>query len=357
MPDGVPFVDVNSSFGLTDHVWQLSGGAPPRPIALLILLPSGRIGAAWNTGLIWWERTDRQLDLMGQDGTTRLRFELTGPDQGVLDGHAAPDGAACRLERLRALPKAIERRYSPAANTRRNLVVVRAGPDSLHAAWLLGCSDTERNWDLCVCSYGSEVPHGAAEYKLHRDGSKFEGLAALLGGESFWLAYDYVWLPDDDLMTGWQDINRLFELCRLYGLALAQPSLAQGSFLNHPIMQQSNGLLLRFTSFVEIMAPVFSKAALSRVAATFALNPSGYGLDHLWPAILDVPPTAIAVIDAVSVLHTRPIGASYDRQRAMHDGWALEDEFHEVNRYEVYGAIAANPAGYAKRHGMMISET
>ena len=36
------------------------------------------------------------------------------------------------------------------------------------------------------------------------------------------------------------------------GLALAQPSLQPGSFVNHPITLRTDGLLLRFTSFVEI---------------------------------------------------------------------------------------------------------
>ena len=103
------------------------------------------------------------------------------------------------------------------------------------------------------------------------------------------------------------------------------------------------------------MAPIFSQAALCRAAGSFALNASGYGLDHLWPTIIDVPPTAIAILDAVSVLHTRPIGASYDQARAMQDGWTIEDAFHQVNRYEVRGIITARPAGYAKRHGIVLT--
>ncbi len=85
------------------------------------------------------------------------------------------------------------------------------------------------------------------------------------------------------------------------------------------------------------------------------MNPSGYGLDHLWQAIIDAPPTAIAILDAVSVVHTRPIGASYDRRRAAQDGWAIEDGFHQVNRYEVRGLVMARPLGYANRHGIVMA--
>ena len=179
----------------------------------------------------------------------------------------------------------------------------------------------------------------------------------MLTAESFWLAYDHVWFPDDDLISDWRGINRLFAVCRSYDLALAQPALLPGSFANHPVTLCAEGTLLRFTTFVEIMAPVFSVAALRRAAPTFAINPSDYGLDHLWPAMIDAPPTAFAIIDAVGVLHTRPIGASYDQGHAMRDGWAVEDGFQEVNRYEVRGALSANPAGYVKRHGSVIARS
>jgi hypothetical protein len=362
MPDGVLRPASPVTDWLIDRIWRLMpAGAPswpgrdPSPPAgvHLIFLPSGRIGAGCNASLTRWDVSAGQLHVFDQSGTSQMIFDLQSA-QHTLHGTCLADGAICRLDYQRDLPRPVTRPAPCMPGARRNLVVLRAGPDSLHEAWLKNCPEQARNWDLCLCTYADGAPHMQSEYRVHIAGTKFQGLATLLASRDFWLAYDYVWFPDDDLLTSWQDINRLFELCRAHGLALAQPSLSEGSFLNHAITQRVDGLLLRFTSFVEIMAPVFSRAALRRAAATFALDPSGYGLDHLWPAIIDVPPASIAVIDAVPVLHTRPIGASYDQQQAIRDGWAIEDAFHQANRYLVHGALAANSAGYVKRHGRVI---
>jgi Protein of unknown function (DUF707) len=342
---------------LADKVWRLTGTREGGPDAQLILLPSGRIGAGWGTGFARWRAAADRLGLLDECGLECATFALPVEPAPVLHGHTVPGGGGCQLLHLRDMPMLRPTRASaePSASGRQNLVILRAGPESLHPAWLQDCPTGARNWDLCLSTYGARTPETAAEHHAHYPGSKFEGLSRLLTEQSLWCAYEYVWLPDDDLLTDWQAINRMFELCRAYGLALAQPSLAPGSCVNHPITRRAEGgAVLRFTSFVEIMAPIFSQAALRRAAGSFALNASGYGLDHLWPAIIDAPPTAVAILDAVSVLHTRPIGASYDQVRAMQDGWTVEDAFHQVNRYEVRGIITAHPAGYAKRHGIVL---
>jgi hypothetical protein len=343
---------------LADKVWRLVRGPAGLPETQLILLPSGRIGGAWGTDFVRWQVTNEQLHLFDTLGRARIAFPLAMQPALALDGQTMPCGEPCRILYLRDVPVWPATAIAPEAppSGRRNLVVLRAGPDSLHPFWLQSCPEGARSWDLCLCTYGAGTAETAAEHRAHYPGSKFEGLARLLAEESFWGGYDYVWFPDDDLLADWQTINLMFELCRAYGLALAQPSLAPGSFVNHPITRRADAnAVLRFTSFVEIMAPIFSQAALRRAAATFALNPSGYGLDHLWQAIIDVAPTAIAVLDAVSVLHTRPIGASYDRRSAAREGWAIEDSFHQVNRYEVRGLVMSQPVGHANRHGVVLT--
>ena len=342
---------------LADKVWRLTGTLEGPPDAQLILLPSGRIGAGWGTGFARWRVASGGLGLLDSFGLECATFTLPAEPASVLHGHAVPDVEPRHLAHLRDVPmlRPTAASAEPPASRRQNLVILRAGPESLHPAWLHACPNGVRNWDLCLCTYSAGTPESVAEHHAHYPGSKFEGLSRLFADQGFWRAYDYVWLPDDDLLTDWQTINRMFELCRAYGLALAQPSLAPGSCVNHPITRRADGgAVLRFTSLVEIMAPIFSQAALRRAAGSFALNPSGYGLDHLWPAIIDVPPTAIAILDAVSVLHTRPIGASYDQARAMQDGWMIEDAFHQVNRYEVRGVMTLRPAGHAKRHGIVL---
>ncbi len=215
MLDGVTHPGLNDTAWLIDKVWRLTGGPANVRSSQIILLPSGRIGAGWATGLIWWEASGGRLRLMDQAGTPRVAFTCPLEPVEILQGRTASGQAECRLEQLRRLPAAIDAPApAPAPSGRRNLVILRAGPDSLHAAWLHGCPTDARNWDLCLCTYDRPPPDGPAEHRLHVPGSKFEGLAAMLTAESFWLAYDHVWFPDDDLISDWRGINRLFALCR-----------------------------------------------------------------------------------------------------------------------------------------------
>ena len=126
--------------------------------------------------------------------------------------------------------------------------------------------------------------------------------------------YGYIWLPDDDLAAKTADINRMFSIARTYGLALAQPAIARGE-VSHQIVRQQAGLLLRYTRFVEVMCPLFSRSALQRVRSTLVANKSAWGLDWAWSQLL--PADELAIIDAVGVHHTRPLqsGAGYDRMR------------------------------------------
>ena len=74
MLDGVTHPGLNDTAWLIDKVWRLTGGPAERPESQIILLPSGRIGAGWATGLIWWEASGGRLRLMDQVGTPRVAF-------------------------------------------------------------------------------------------------------------------------------------------------------------------------------------------------------------------------------------------------------------------------------------------
>ncbi len=236
---------------------------------------------------------------------------------------------------------------------RRNLVVLRGGDHSLHPLWLESLGAQGRNWDLCLSYYGDhpERWQDEAEYFIPQKGTKFGGLAPLVQNDGFLWGYDYIWFPDDDLLIDGADINRMFALARQFDLMLAQPSLTAGCFVNHRITQQVDECRLRFTSFVEIMAPLFSREALAVAAPSFGLTQSGYGLDHLWPALLGTPQNRIAVIDEISMVHTRPMGANYDVEGASTEGWDLLDSFGLHQIYAGYGAIMRSAQGWSRRRG------
>jgi Protein of unknown function (DUF707) len=192
---------------------------------------------------------------------------------------------------------------------RRNLVLVRAGDNSLHPHWLAG--DGERNWDIVVNYYGDDPERFRQPdvVRIDSKGPKWPALQALLTeNPDFLNRYDYIWLPDDDLMARQPDINRLFDICRRYTLGVAQPALSWDSYYSHLLTLRNEKYELRFTNYVEIMAPCFAAEVLRKTVPLLNCSLSGWGLDFVWPKLVQRPRHDIAIIDAVAVRHTRPIG-------------------------------------------------
>src|SRR5262245_57508099 len=109
---------------------------------------------------------------------------------------------------------------------RSNLVIVRAGDQSLHPRWLDPSAD--RNWDLLV-GYYADHPESTAnpDGKLFLEkGGKFDCIAHVLDQQpELFGKYETFWLPDDDIVADQASINELFETMREFQLELAQPSL------------------------------------------------------------------------------------------------------------------------------------
>lgn len=195
----------------------------------------------------------------------------------------------------------------------RNLVILRAGDQSLHRGWIAG----RRDFDLCISYYGSTPDRhrdDADHYEMRR-GPKWPCLADLLKAHPEWLTrYDAFWFPDDDLAATTDCINRMFALFHGFELALAQPALTADSYVSWPHLIQQPGCYLRFVNFVEVMAPVFSAPSLRACLPTFSESRSGWGLDWVWPRLCGAGrDDAIAIIDAAPVKHTRPLGGDLYR--------------------------------------------
>ena len=217
---------------------------------------------------------------------------------------------------------------------RRNLVIVRAGNASLHPGWLSG--PEERTWDVIVSYFGDDptIYREDDVVRVDSKGPKWPPLKALLLDQPELIdRYDLIWFPDDDLEMTKNDINRFFEICHAENLQLAQPSLTLGSPVTHPLVINNTRSSIRFTNFVEVMAPCFSAECLRRVVSTFNATQSGWGIDWLWPKLVPNPDTGIAIVDEVSIRHTRPLGGpNYDAMRKKGLSPQVElDEFNRVN--------------------------
>ena len=212
----------------------------------------------------------------------------------------------------------------------KNLVIGVVGDNSQHHTWLDGRSSGA--YDVALVYYGNtpDTLAGQAEYFLARRGCKFPLIAEFIESHREAVSqYDYIWLPDDDIATSPKDLQRLFEIARQYRLMLAQPAIRSGD-VTFRALQQAAEFRLRYSPYVEVMCPLMSQAALQATLPTFHQTASGWGIDWAWTRLVDR--RRIAVIDAVGVDHTRPIGSgdAYRRFEAM--GVRPADELRRMLR-------------------------
>jgi hypothetical protein len=213
---------------------------------------------------------------------------------------------------------------------KRALVVVRAGPSSLHEGWL---SDppARRSFDVVVSYYSAEAHAAHADQPGVRavlvPGGKWDGLHATLA-QVDWRAYRRVWLPDDDIATDGTTIERMLDVAERHDLAVAQPSLSRDSYYTFFLLSRCRAFEVRRVTFVESMVPLLTAAVLDRMLPEFAATMSGFGLDRAWSRLPEAR-GRVAVIDAVAVHHTRPVGGVLRRAMAA-AGRRPEDEAQAV---------------------------
>lgn len=224
------------------------------------------------------------------------------------------------------------------------LVFCRAGERSLHRRWL--GDPATRGYDVWLdCWCDPAVWSGeAAKVVDGRGTTKWQRVARLLAEDpAAFAAYDVVWFPDDDLDVDAATVERFLALFRRHGLALAQPALTDDCFWSHELTVACPAFTLRYTNFVEVMAPAFSREALARCAEALALSKSGWGLDFAWPRLLGDPRDAIAIVDETPMAHTRPVGGggSYAEQQADADTKALAGRYGIAlpYRFRQYGGV------------------
>jgi hypothetical protein len=203
---------------------------------------------------------------------------------------------------------------NPGRARRRNLVVLRAGDSSLHRQWL---DAPDRDFDLFISYYGRTPGRHQedADFYEARPGPKWPAIAALLEQNLTALgAYDTFWFPDDDLAASGPVIDRMFAFFHAFQLCLAQPALTRNSYYTWDTLLQDSRAHIRYTRFVEVMAPIFSRAALEVCRPTFAESRSGWGLDWVWPTLCRQAGLGrMAILDATPVRHTRPVGGELYR--------------------------------------------
>ncbi|MFT8542023.1 glycosyltransferase family 25 protein [Acetobacter sp.] len=327
---------------VTHSLWRCMNGDGQVMVPRIGLLPDGRLGGLpEKLSGCSWHRQGRDLFFKDAQGVPWLRFYLQS------GGYKSEGGGEILVPIMDfPLPSPVFPSVCGKMPQRRNLVIVRAGPSSLHPQWLEGLVPEERTWDLCVSYYGTESEFSrldGCEYAiLQNKERKWPAIAALLGEDSAFWHYDYVMMPDDDLAMTGADINRCFAIMAEYKLELAQPALPANtprSQYSHDLTLQRMGNVLRYTSFVEVMTPLFSREALRECLPSFGLSRSGWGLDWVWPSILGYPRDRIAIIDSAVAYHTRPVGSDYAGLTPTQDEQKLVALFGTGKELRDYGAV------------------
>lgn len=215
----------------------------------------------------------------------------------------------------------------------KNLLIAPVGKDSKHIKWLNGPDCHFDFIALCYEDVEDAVLKKAIDVFKNKD-YKYSNVQKYVAAHSDILdQYDYLFLPDDDLDMSLGDINRLFEIAEGFQLDLCQPSLTHHSHCSWAITLWCGDpqVILRYTDFVEIMCPLFSKRGMSICMETFGKNRVGMALDFVWPKLLHF--TNIAIIDSVRVTHGRPL-RDWPKIIDSEEEWRVIRELYDVKIYQ-----------------------
>jgi hypothetical protein len=155
--------------------------------------------------------------------------------------------------------------------------------------------------------------------------------------------FDVVVITDDDVELPPKFLDRFLALVDQFEFAIAQPARTTDSYVDHSITMQMPGLQARLTRFVEI-GPLFCihRSAFDLVLPFDMLSPMGWGLDYVWPAIIEREGLRMGIIDATPVRHSlrKPL-ANYSRIDAERHMRELLDKRPHLSRAKAFRVLEA----------------
>ncbi len=207
-----------------------------------------------------------------------------------------------------------------------NLVITRAGAASLHPRWLQ--PREARNFDLLLTSYVDQPPlkPEAGVQFVFLPGRKVEGWREIVSTLGHRIEnYDRIAFLDDDISCSAAEISKCFDLGAQFDLQLWQPSLSWNSYFTFGGTLHSPSFLLRYVNYIEMMCPFMTRATLDRIKHTFFLGLES-GIDLVWCSLIPAAERRCAIIDAVQIEHTRPVGRDKAANGFVHRMY--EDDIH-----------------------------
>ena len=192
----------------------------------------------------------------------------------------------------------------------KNVIISRNGPNSLHQEWLIN-SDS-KSWDLILLYYDEDSFRRTQSQEgksYFYPGGKWEAYYNFFRDYPEVLNdYDFFWFADDDISIQGKAINKMFQSMNDYDLDIAQPAMSLDSYFSYLVTIQCEFLKIRFSNFVEVMAPCLRKSVVKDMLPFFKDAFTGMGLDSIWTHKTRKEPNKIAILDEVVMNHTRPVG-------------------------------------------------
>lgn len=152
--------------------------------------------------------------------------------------------------------------------------------------------------------------------------------------------FDWILFCDDDIEIAEGFADALIAVARHLDFALLQPARTQDSYIDHPIVGQFPGLLARRTRFVEIGPVVCLRRDAASLLLPFADEVTmGWGLDFVWPRMIEDAGLRMGIIDAVPVAHRirKPV-AGYDYANATAEAerlFASEPHLKPMDAFQI----------------------
>lgn len=234
---------------------------------------------------------------------------------------------------------------------KKNCVFVSAGNGSLHCQLCADCTDFDLH--LLVYDDSYESFRQDTRFVCRMSGYKMDMVYQYLRKyPKFIDEYDYFLLLDDDIQISIDAVNELFKIMKDYDLKIGQPSLTN-SYYTYEHTLHNPMCMLRYTNFVEMMMPCFSRSALVAVLETFAEHVRWRGIEYHWPLLVNTNMQDIAVIDSVQAVHTRPVQTITDEYYKIMQAYlkanTLKEEIciysevsYSASDYEDYKKVRAN---------------
>jgi len=180
------------------------------------------------------------------------------------------------------------------------------------SAWSVDC-----RWASIGCTEPSSDMRDVTSLAISLPTAKTAILNRLLSDISL-SDYEYVMIVDDDIALPSGFVDHYLRIVAERGFALSQPARTHNSYIDHYFVAQLMGVESRQTNFVEI-GPLFvvHQSAYSLILPLDERPPMGWGLDFVWPVLIERQGLSMGIVDACPVEHCfrKPV-AYYDYAEA-----------------------------------------